>query len=289
MSTNKDLVSVCIPTYNGASFIEAAFNSAIKQTYLNIEIIISDDNSSDETLDIINRLKNETTIPVYIFNHHPSGIGSNWNYCILKANGKFIKFLFQDDVLEPSCIEEMLSVFYQNKNTGLVASKRTFIIDADKNKNYVKMWLDTFGDLQQGIPYSNNNCQVLSKEFFKNDSFLKTPINKVGEPSTFLFKKSLIKKIGWFRTDLVQILDYEFCIRVMKKKNIYIINKPLVKFRLHAKQATEANKTNETDKFKRIIFNKCFFLINNRLRKELFFDYNYFGKFIYKTVKNFFN
>lgn len=285
MSTNKDLVSVCIPTYNGASFIEAAFDSAIKQTYLNIEIIISDDNSSDETLDIIKRLKNETSIPVRIYNHHPSGIGSNWNYCISKANGKFIKFLFQDDVLEPGCIEEMLTVFYQNKNAGLVASKRTFIIDADKDKNYVKMWLDTFGDLQQGIPYSIDNCQVLSKEFFKKDSFLKTPINKVGEPSTFLFEKLLIKKIGWFRTDLVQILDYEFCIRVMKKKNIYIINKPLVKFRLHPKQATEANKTSETEKFKRILFNKCFFLINKQLRKELFLDYTRLGKMIYRTYK----
>ncbi|HQN16955.1 MAG TPA: glycosyltransferase [Bacteroidales bacterium] len=285
MQNKDELVSVCIPTYNGALYIAEAIESAIGQTYKNIEIVISDDNSSDDTIAIINKLKNKTTVPFFIYNHVPEGIGANWNYCMSKARGKFIKFLFQDDVLEPCCIEEMLTIFYQNKNAGLVASKRSFIIDENKNKNYVNMWLETFGDLQQGMSYSDDNCQVLSKGFFKNDIFLKTPINKVGEPSTFLFEKSLLKKIGWFRTDLVQILDYEFCIRVMKKKNIYIINKPLVKFRLHQKQATEANKNSETEKFKRILFNKCFFLINKQLRKELFLDYTHLGKIIYKTYK----
>ena len=107
------LVSICIPTYNGAKFIKEAMDSAIAQTYANLEIIVSDDASKDGTLSIIESYKNKTLIPIHIYNHNPEGIGANWNHSVSKAQGDYIKFLFQDDILEPTCIERMMQLATQ--------------------------------------------------------------------------------------------------------------------------------------------------------------------------------
>ena len=71
-------------------------NSAISQTYPNLEIIVSDDASIDSTLEIVTSYRDKTEIPIHIYNHQPSSIGANWNNCIKKANGVYMKFLFQD-------------------------------------------------------------------------------------------------------------------------------------------------------------------------------------------------
>ena len=142
MEKNKDLVSICIPTFNGEEFISAALQSAISQTYSNLEIIISDDASIDSTLKIIENLKLKTSIPIFIYNNKPSGIGANWNNCISKSNGNFIKFLFQDDVLEKQCVEKMINEIKKDKKIALVYSKRKIFYD--KNNNYHLKWLDNY-------------------------------------------------------------------------------------------------------------------------------------------------
>jgi glycosyltransferase involved in cell wall biosynthesis len=98
MRNTPDLISICIPTYNGENYILEALNSIKNQSYKNIEVIISDDNSNDKTLEICEKFKSEVDFPVYIYNHLPNGIGSNWNNCILKSKGDYIQFLFQDDL-----------------------------------------------------------------------------------------------------------------------------------------------------------------------------------------------
>src|SRR5690606_24488463 len=87
------LVSICIPTYNGAAYIAEALESAIHQTYPHLEIVVSDDASTDATLAIVERFKSKTHIPVSVYHHVPKGIGANWNHCVKQANGAYIKFL----------------------------------------------------------------------------------------------------------------------------------------------------------------------------------------------------
>ena len=87
----QPLISICIPTYNGESFLEEALDSIVNQTYRNIEVVFSDDASADNTLGIIDKFKSQSNLPIYVFNHLPKGIASNWNHTLEKANGKYIK------------------------------------------------------------------------------------------------------------------------------------------------------------------------------------------------------
>jgi glycosyltransferase involved in cell wall biosynthesis len=284
------LVSICIPTYNGAAFIAEAMDSAIVQTYPNLEIIVSDDASTDGTLEIIESYKTRTAIPIHIFHHEPRGIGANWNHCMRQANGVYIKFLFQDDVLEPQCIEEMVKVINQDKSMGFVACKREFIVEPSFLNADTKKWIEIYGDLQSTLHLPvHHGLSIINKSIFKSDTLFKSPLNKIGEPTTILFRKDLIDTIGYFREDLKQVLDYEFCYRVLKKKNIGIITDKLVKFRLHNMQATVKNKDNETYAadhkiYERLIFDHYFWYLNSTMQKRLLRKYNWFAGFFYNTL-----
>lgn len=231
------LVSICIPTYNGAQFIAKTMDSALSQTYSNIEIVVSDDASIDMTLSIIALYKEKTKIPINIYHHVPNGIGANWNNTIKQANGEYIKFLFQDDVLLPNCIEDMMNVIESNRSIDLVACKRTFIIEPLYLNWYTKIQIERTKNLQQLLNLSyTNGISFLDSSLFSSDAFFKAPYNKIGEPSVVLFKKSIIDTVGYFNENLKQVLDFEFYYRILKKSKIAILNKELVKFRLHNDQ-----------------------------------------------------
>jgi len=251
------LVSICIPTFNGEKFISEAMDSAISQTYRPLEIIVSDDDSKDKTLEIITTYKNKTDIPIHIFHHKPEGIGANWNNCVSHSNGEYIKFLFQDDLLEVNCVEKMVDAIIADKNIGLVFSKRKILYDKE-SKIHLK-WIDINGDLQKNMEH------ILpiqdGKIFLKDPKLLNSPRNKIGEPVAVLLNKKVFEKVGYFSTDLKQTLDYEYWYRIFKHYNVCFLNEQLVSFRLHNQQATAfniLNSINETKLIERILFRNYF-------------------------------
>ena len=235
------LVSICIPTYNGEKFIKEAMDSAIAQTFPNLEIIISDDASKDGTLSIIESYKNKTLIPIHVYNHEPQGIGANWNHSVRKANGDYIKFLFQDDILDPDCIDTMMKLAIKNPKVGLVYCKRELIFN-ELTPN-VKDFLDNYSNLHTHW----NDFQVVQgvlsgKTYLKDRQLLNSPKNKIGEPTNVLLKTKCFNTIGFFSEELQQALDSDYWYRVMKYYAVGFIDLSLVKFRLHDKQTSVFNK-----------------------------------------------
>lgn len=287
------LVSICIPTYNGATFIAEALESAVYQTYSTLEIIISDDASNDDTLEIVKGFRDKTNIPIYIHHHIPKGIGANWNHCIDNAHGAYIKLLFQDDVLMPTCIEENIRAIKNDNSIGLIASKRDFIIDKDYESNEISSWIRKYGDLQHDFPFKKHKTGLeLNRSHFKNEYLFKDPRNKIGEPPTVLFRKSMWAEVGKFNEDLKQILDYEFYYRILKKNKIVVLNKKLVKFRLHQQQATNINSKSGVDDFRKyeeLIFKNFFWYLNWKHKLKLLRKYNKLVSLPFKLFNKFFN
>ena len=122
---NNPLVSICIPTYNGKRYIDQCISSAMNQSYNNIEIIISDDQSIDDTLNIANVLLEKTTINYKIILNNSTGcVADNWNNAIKHASGQYIKMLFQDDYLYSDCLEKMIELANKHADLGLIFSLR---------------------------------------------------------------------------------------------------------------------------------------------------------------------
>lgn len=284
---NQPLVSICIPTCNGAKYLNEALRSIEKQTYKNFEVVISDDDSNDNTVKIIEEFTNKVLFPVRIYFHSPSTIGANWNNCIRKAKSEFIKFLFQDDVLYPTCIEEMMLALIKDKNIGLVACKRDFLVEG-KRDSVLNEWIETYQNLQINMNFPQKRINILDKRMFRNKNFIKVPQNKIGEPTAVLFRKSTITKIGYFREDLQQILDAEFYYRLLKQFKIAIINDELVAFRLHPLQATNVNRNkpiNDYMLYDRILYKNYFWYLDRVQQKRLFIKFNLVGKLFRKLKK----
>lgn len=250
MINELPLVSICIPTFNGEKFLRKTLDSVNNQTYSNIEVIISDDSSNDNTIKILNNFKNSVDFNIVILNHTPSTIGENWNNCVKNANGDYIKFLFQDDILEENCIQKMIEIALINE-AKVVACKRNLIVEDENNdKEKIKRWVSLFGNLQKDLDLQfSDKVAVIDKNIFRNKKFLFQPFNKIGEPIVMLIHKNVFLEVGYFSSELKQILDFEYWYRILKKYPIFLIDLPLVNFRIHFDQATMLNERNQVNEF----------------------------------------
>ena len=224
------LVSVCVPTYNGEQYLGEALDSILNQSYPKIEVIISDDSSSDNTLKIVEDFCKKANFPVRVKEHKPCGIGANWNNCVKHAEGKYIKFLFQDDILEPECVEKMTELAESSPvNLAIIYCRKLLVGDFTvKQKEGVEKLFTKY-------KYSS------ATKILRSPGLYNKPRNKLGEPTSVLIKKDVFDKVGFFDERLEQSLDYEFWSRVMVKFEIKSIDETLIKFRVHRGQASNTN------------------------------------------------
>ncbi len=239
----KPLVSVCIPTYNGENFISEAINSILCQTYPNLEIILSDDNSSDQTVKIAKSLLSQSPYKFSILEHSQYGLAENWNFCISQAQGKYIKFLFQDDLLQPNAIEEMVNLAEQDQEIGLVFSPRRLFTSTDNPNNAQLLARHESKDVHKG--WSNLQSIQSGQELLQDLNILDNPINKIGEPSTVLIRKEAFDTVGVFDPELCQLVDLEMWLRIMSQYKIGFVDRTLSSFRIHAQQQTQKNSANK--------------------------------------------
>jgi alpha-1,3-rhamnosyltransferase len=133
------LVSVPVLTYNAAEFVEETLESIFNQTYSNIELIISDDCSKDNTVEIVtkwceqDRVKARFTNIKIITVPKNTGIPANYNRCVNASSGEWIKMISGDDGLMANCVED--NVNYITKNT-----------DIKVLYSYLKIYRNTFED-----------------------------------------------------------------------------------------------------------------------------------------------
>jgi len=124
------LVSVAVPVFNGMPFLDVAIESIIQQDYTNVEIIISDDGSSDDSRKLINNISDDRVVK--LLNQQTVGIFGNLNRCIARSKGNYIQIMSQDDVMGMSYISGQLRSLQMHPQAGFVYSGCRYI-DANGN------------------------------------------------------------------------------------------------------------------------------------------------------------
>lgn len=128
-------VSICIPTYNQAAYVEQAVRSAAQQSYPPVEIIIADDCSTDNTLEVLQKLAKELTLIKILKQPHNKGITKNTNECLKAASGDFIIRLDSDDFLSKDYTYKLVETLVQNPEA---AYAHAGVQEIDQNGNYLK-------------------------------------------------------------------------------------------------------------------------------------------------------
>ena len=213
MNSNSPLVSIIIPLYNGENFISKTIKSVLKQTYLNFELVIIDDNSTDNSL-LIARSFNDKRIKI-IINDSQLGFFKNWNYCLKQITGTYGKILPHDDLLEPSCIEKQVVILERYKNLSFVHCGRKIINSKGRIILRKIPKYEGISDLQTSI-----REVVLSGT------------NPIGEPGAVLFRSSAIKLAGLFCEDDKFTIDINYWIRLLNLGERYSQKEILCSFRI---------------------------------------------------------
>ena len=204
MNENKPLVSIILPTYNRAEIVGNAIESALNQSYKNIEIIIVDDGSKDDTEKVVNDFKENTDKITYIKHEDNKGQAAAENTGVKLSNGQYIAFLDSDTVWLPKKIEKQLNKLV-NSPDNVVAV-------------YCGAYNEVCGFLKESKAdtiYGNSYEELLAGRV------------KI-TTSTLMIKTSCIEECGMWDTDLPSYIDYDLCLRIAQEYEFTSVQSPLL-------------------------------------------------------------
>jgi glycosyltransferase involved in cell wall biosynthesis len=211
----NEKISVIITTKNRLGYLKEALNSVINQTYKNKEIIVINDGSEDDTKKWLDSLENKNNFNII---HNKTSKGANYcrNLGIKKSTGDYIATMDDDDIWAMHKLEKQMEIFNNNKNIDIVSCSYTLI---DKNSKIIK---DFFK----------------SEKFYDSKEAIKKLIldsNFIGGFSFPIIKKKIISENNIFLDENIKSSqDVAFYLELLKfGAKLYIINKPLVLYRIH--------------------------------------------------------
>ena len=210
------IVSIVLPTYNGAKYIRTSIESCLKQTFTNFELLIVNDCSTDNTLTIINEYAATDERVIVINNEFNKKLPLSLNAGFEKANGQYFTWTSDDNYYAPDALTKMVETLQANPQVDLVYSDYHLIDDDGKGKGIRKM-----GNI--------------------NESFNKW----FGAGACFLYKKEIHAANNGYNPAAFLIEDYDFFVRAFMKFNFYYLSTPdLYYYREHESSLT--SKQNHT-------------------------------------------
>ena len=209
MDRVSPLVSVVIPTYNGAKYLPQALDSVLAQTYRPYEIVVVDDGSKDNTRAVLQPYLTQIS---YVYQDN-RGEPAARNTGIRNSKGEFIAFLDADDLWHPRKLELQMNCFRQHPEYGLVyCLMQTFMGEP----------LPEF-DRMEAPPSAVPTGRIFSQLFWK----------PAFAPSAVLFRKSCIDSAGLFDEHFFIGCDYQMWLRMARHVQIGCVPQPLTLYRLH--------------------------------------------------------
>lgn len=225
-SVKNSLVSVCLATYNGEKYIQEQLDSILSQTYPNIEIIIQDDASTDQTYTILQTYKNSN---IKLFkNKNNLGYQKNFESLLQKANGNFIALCDQDDIWQENKIELLLNNIGES---SLIYSDSLLV---DENNNSLEKKLS----------------QQLKNNFITSHSALEFVYDNSVSAHAMLFKKELLQYITFFPQHIY--FDQYIAATAASLHGINYYDMPLVRYRQHSTNTLAKKKHKKVSLLKQI-------------------------------------
>ncbi len=204
------LVSIILPTYNGARYIRTSIDSCLNQTYQHFELIVVDDCSTDNTAGIVKEYTERDGRVKYIKNETNKKLPLSLNTGFAAAQGELFTWTSDDNYYAPQAIEVMVQSLLQHPEAGLVYTNYK-TIDDDGNITGDKI----FGDVNESM------------------------VTWLGAGACFLYQAQLHTELKGYDASAFLIEDYDFFIRALTKTRFHYINRTdLYYYRLHAGSLT---------------------------------------------------
>lgn len=219
---NSSKVSVIIPNYNYAEYVGEAIQSVLAQTYRNIEIIVVNNGSTDNSMDVLHSFGDK----VVVIDQPNLGQSGARNTGLKKSTGELIAFLDADDLWEPTKLEKQIGLLHSGTHLIYAGLSRF-----DSQSGAI---------LSTNLPIYSGNCAP---------RFLENPGAAVvlGGESTALFTRELLSKVGLFDTSLNISAGWDFFRRCSLFTNFNYVPEALVKYRIHGCNMSSSPKNRISD------------------------------------------
>lgn len=209
-------ISICIPAYKNVTFLKRLLDSISAQSYKDYEVIVCDDSPDESVAEFIKRY---TGIDRLRFKRNAASLGTpeNWNECIRKASGKWIKVMHDDDwFIDSRSLSEFYAAIVAKPEAGLIYS------------SYVNVYAKT------------NRRKLITapswrRRLLKSDPATLISSNIIGPPSAVIYKAD---SLFYFDKNLKWLVDIEFYYRYLKSYSSHYISKPLVNIGMNEFQVT---------------------------------------------------
>lgn len=209
------LVSVILPNYNGEAFLKESIKSVLEQSYSNLELIIIDDGSTDNSRDIIESFHDSRIKTIYLQKN--GQICMALNIGLKAARGEYIARIDSDDIWERGKLEKQIRVLEDDEQIGACFS-------------YVNL-INEHGEI---VNIAYQEIYNLFRPKFKSQKewlhFFVFSGNCLSHPSVVI-KRSVLEKVGKYNISFIQSQDYELWMRIVLQYNLYVIPEELVKYR----------------------------------------------------------
>lgn len=208
---DSQLVSVIMPLYNASRYVAEAIESIINQTYTNWELIIVNDGSTDNSLEVAKKYENEK---IKVFNNSNKGASATRNFGYQKSKGAFIKFFDADDILSKNMLEEQLKLATINENCIISAKWGRFYND---DVSTFKLSPEKCWQTMPSIDWICSSWKSLAS---------------MTQPGIFLIPKYIIEKAGLWNEKLSLVDDFEYFARtILESSKVIFSEKSILYYR----------------------------------------------------------
>ena len=230
------LVSVVLITYNSARYVLDTLESVKNQTWDNLELIVSDDGSTDDTIGICSNWLDNNKVRFHnvqlLTVAKNTGIPANCNRGLRVVKGEWLKVISGDDILLNTCISDNINYSNRLPEASFIVSD---IIEIDENGKSIRDKI-----VNEGLQFFSRitSAQKQLKAYTRWPAFINTP--------TFFFRSKMIEKIGYCDEDFKIYEDMTMVIRILEcNYKLHYLKKPTVAYRIHHKAISRNPKANE--------------------------------------------
>lgn len=228
------IVSIIIPNYNHAPYLQRRIDSVLAQTFQDFEVILLDDCSKDNSREIIQKYQNDPRVRV-VFNQSNSGcVFKQWNKGLKMATGQYVWLAESDDYSEPTFLATMVGCLEADPEVG-VAFCDSFRVCGEEVSLARERWYREFAPLYEQDFKTEGKTYVSQQMLFHNT---------IPNASSVVFRRSVAQESGDADETFLLSGDWLFWMKLLSRSNLAYVATPLNYYRYHQQTARHTNFSN---------------------------------------------
>ena len=250
----QPLVSVCVAVYNAGEFLHETLDSVLNQTYNNIEFLVVDDCSTDNSREVITSWQKKDSRVIPVFLEKNSNVCAAGNAGFERAKGTYVAIIGHDDVWRPDKLEKQVAFLEEHPDTGACFTWGEVI---DEKQAIVS---DNNRLIYQAMNADNNSAENWLRRMILDKS------NWACTPSVCV-RKSVLDRVGYYRYGLVQLQDFELWLRILSNSSIYVLQEKLTWYRRFTIQGKNLSNLPATEGKVNRLLHEMWWSVSNAVEK----------------------